>query len=221
MKKLIFWLFVLMVVFLLIAVLKQNPNSIAGATVSTLAPTKSEGEKDFRMNFEIDKTTMNKIIEQQELNVQYDEFQDVVFVQYDNNLGMNFVSMYLASKNTSADRGVNDLRMVINYFGDDWVFWDEVTFLVDGKRFEFDYSMLETHRDANGGTVSEYYDVLIQDEKNFLEGIERCVSIKYRLSGSKWYERELTRKEIDDLKDMIKLYKLVESNQFFIGSLDD
>jgi hypothetical protein len=221
MKKLIFWLFVLVVVFLLIAVLKQNPNSIAGATVSTLAPTKSEGEKDFRMNFEIDKTTMNKIIEQQGFNVRYDEFQEVVFVRQDYNLGMNFIEMYLVSKNTSSDRGVNNLRMVVNYYGDDWVFWDKATFLVDGKRFEFDYSILETHREANGGTVDEYFDVLVQDERNFLDAIETCVSIKYRLSGSKWYERELTSKEIDDLKDMIKLYNLVESNQFFIGSLDD
>ena len=210
-----------MVVFLLIAVLKQNPNSIAGATVSTLAPTKSEGEKDFRMNFEIDKTTMNKIIEQQGFNVRYDEFQEVVFVRQDYNLGMNFIEMYLVSKNTSSDRGVNNLRMVVNYYGDDWVFWDKATFLVDGKRFEFDYSILETHREANGGTVDEYFDVLVQDERNFLDAIETCVSIKYRLSGSKWYERELTSKEIDDLKDMIKLYNLVESNQFFIGSLDD
>lgn len=213
MKKVFFWLLLIVIAFLLIYV-KQHPNTYVGGYET------NRGDS-FRSNFGSDKILMNEIIEGGEWHVDHDEFQDVVFVRHDFNLYENFIQMYLVSKNTNEDEGINDLRMVVNYYGQDWVFWDEITFLVDGKRFEFDYSILETHRDANGGTVSEYFDVSIQDEKNFLDRIESCVSIKYRLSGSKWYERELTRKEIDDLKDMIKLYKLVESNQFFIGSLDD
>jgi len=220
MKKLVFWLFALVVVLLFVVIIKQNPNSVVGATVNAMVPSGDGESQGYRLNFESDKQLMRKIVEEGKWNMKYDEFQDVTFVLKDHDIEENFVMMYVVSKSTSDDRGVNDIRMVINYFGDDWIFWDKVTFLVDGKRFEFDYSMEETYRDAFGGDVSEYYDVLVNGEEDFLKEISNCVSFKYRLSGKQWYERELKKAEVDDLKEAVKLYELVTANRFYIGTIN-
>lgn len=219
MKKLVYWLFAIVVVLLLVVVVKRNPNSVVGATVNAMVPSGDGESQGYRLNFESDKQLMRKIVGDGKWNMKYDEFQEVMFVQHDYEVGENFVMMYLVSKNTSEDRGVNDIRMVIMYYGDDWVFWDKVTFLVDGKRFEFDYSMERTNRDANGGSVSEYYDVLLNEEESFRKAISNCVTIKYRLSGKQWYERELQKEEIEDLKEAVKLYDLVSANRYYIGDL--
>ena len=51
------------------------------------------------------------------------------------------------------------LRLVFNYTGSDWVFFEKVILLVDDQRQEFSYSYYDVVRDNQGRKVWEYIDV--------------------------------------------------------------
>lgn len=55
------------------------------------------------------------------------------------------------------------LRMVYNYTGDDWVFFDHVTVAADEERFNKSFNYFDMVHDNGGGDVWEYIDVDVYD----------------------------------------------------------
>ncbi len=55
------------------------------------------------------------------------------------------------------------LRMVYNYTGDDWVFFDHVAVAADEERFNKSFNYFDMVHDNGGGDVWEYIDVDVYD----------------------------------------------------------
>ena len=56
------------------------------------------------------------------------------------------------------------VRIRYDYVGDDWVFWDHLTFLIDGQTYYRVYRYFDVERDNDHGDVWEYIDFTADDD---------------------------------------------------------
>ena len=89
------------------------------------------------------------------------------------------------------------MRMVFNYTGDDWVFFDRVTVAADEERFNKSFNYFDMVRDKGGGDVWEYIDLDVYDSDiKMLQAIANSKETIIRFEGDDyWYD--LTVKDSD------------------------
>lgn len=142
-------------------------------------------------------------------NVSYskkDEFKSVEWIQpkserktYDNTIyayyGKDSSSVYYP-------------RIVIRYYGEDWLFWKKAIFLVDGETFNF-IPEEKPERD-NNTEVWETSDSSLSDM--FIEkfmSFKNAKSVKYRLEGDQHVkDYTLSKVKINAIYDMLLLNKI-------------
>lgn len=89
------------------------------------------------------------------------------------------------------------LRMVFNYTGDDWVFFDRVTVAADEERFNKSFSAFDMVRDNGGGDVWEYIDLDVYDSDiKMLQAIANSAETIIRFEGDDYWH-DLTVKDSD------------------------
>lgn len=134
-----------------------------------------------------------------------DEFENSTWVQpksqppYRN---QNGAYLYF-SKNSS---GVGNLRFVMQYAAEDWLFIENVKFIVDGKNFEYHTGRWKTDHDSE---IWEWSDQpLSASDMAMIEAIATGKSVKYRLNGSQYYkDKTLSAKYIKGIKNTLEYYK--------------
>lgn len=70
----------------------------------------------------------------------------------------SYVLPYIGMK----DSGYSWLRLKMNYTGDSWIFWEKITFVVDGERYYKSFGYYDITRD-NDSDVWEYADISVSD----------------------------------------------------------
>ncbi len=89
------------------------------------------------------------------------------------------------------------LRMVYNYTGDDWVFFDHVTVAADEERFNKSFNYFDMVHDNGGGDVWEYIDVDVYDaDIKMLRAIANSKETIIRFEGDDYWH-DLTVKDSD------------------------
>jgi len=104
---------------------------------------------------------------------------------------------------TDKDNNASNLRLVVQYSADDWLFIKRIQFLIDGNLFEV--SAYDVKTDHNGGRIWEWTDVTMESELKI--ALEFAKSVKIKLTGQNYArERVLSKKEITALNETISLY---------------
>lgn len=149
---------------------------------------------------------------------EYAEFQDITFCSALNT--ENFPQLDLSPLRQGKDIasigvyvGDNDetlyFRWDITYIGDDWLFLDEVVFLVDGERFVLP---IERYRDVNsdtldGGLVYEEVDTNVEDFQ-LLVDIALAEEVKVRLGGSEGvFDKTLDEHDLEIIRRALATYE--------------
>lgn len=131
-----------------------------------------------------------------------DKFKKITFITGKKALAWNFrFYPYISIK-----EGLVRLRLHNEYSGKDWIFFDTVKFIVDGKDYE--YSAGTTDTQVSSG-VYETSDVVADDNiKTILENIANSSSkVEYRLTGKYYKDLVLTEKEKELVKRTLQLYQ--------------
>ena len=134
-----------------------------------------------------------------------DEFENVKWVkpkakpQY---INQNGAYLYFSTVNENA----SNLRFVIQYAAEDWLFVKSVKFIVDGQNFDYYSSRWETDHD---GGIWEWSDEPARDNSLLIEAIANAKSVKYRLNGTTYYkDKTLSPAYIKSIKNTLEYYKL-------------
>jgi len=107
----------------------------------------------------------------------------------------------------NADRQVSNLRLVIQYGADDWLFIQKIQMLIDDNLFEISAS--EVKRDHNAGKIWEWTDIRMDSELK--TALESAKSIKIKFTGQNYSkERILSQKEITSLNETVSLYNVMK-----------
>lgn len=101
--------------------------------------------------------------------------------------------------------------LVYNYTGDDWVFWKDVIFLVDGEKYTKSFSNID--RSVGYGDVVEHYQeafnvgqAMDTDDIKLLQAIADSDETIVRFSGDKIYDFTVSKKDKEMIKNVLDLY---------------
>ena len=107
-----------------------------------------------------------------------------------------------------------------NYTEDDWIFWEDLTIVVDGEKFMKSVGYFNTVRDNSGGVVWEYYDDILNinesldsSEIQMLQKIANSSETIVRFSGDDYhYDLVVSDKDKTMIKDVLNLYSAYVAN---------
>ena len=98
------------------------------------------------------------------------------------------------------------MRLVGQYYANDWLFIKNATFLVDGQTASFAPDM---ERDNSGGKIWEWFDMSVSNPEvlvpyaMLIDGKEA----KVRYTGNQYYnDRNISQKELKAIKDTHDYY---------------
>jgi hypothetical protein len=102
----------------------------------------------------------------------------------------------------------SNLRFRLQYYSDDWLFFKQVQFSIDGKAY--DYIPLNTETDSgNGGYIWEWFDESVSaSDKELINALANAKSAKMKLIGRQYYDtKSISQEQINSFKRTIELYE--------------
>lgn len=102
----------------------------------------------------------------------------------------------------------NALRIVHQYYSDDWLFIRQYKFSIDGKAYSYTPSDMKTDNDSG---IWEWSDEVVDSEiKEIINALIVCKSAKIRLEGRQYYDtKTITPSQIKSIKETVELYQLM------------
>jgi hypothetical protein len=101
----------------------------------------------------------------------------------------------------------SNLRLRLQYYADDWLFFGKVQFSIDGKAYEYIPSDTETDS-GNGGYIWEWSDeALSQVDREMIYALVNAKSAKMKLIGRQYFDiKTITSEQIASIKRTLQLY---------------
>lgn len=119
----------------------------------------------------------------------------------------SFVLPYLGQSETDVW-----LRLIYNYTGDDWIFYDHVIFAVDGELYTKYFNYFDIVHDNDGGDVWEYIDTEVSDaDVEMLWAIANSTETIVRFEGDD-YSHDITMSAGDKqaIRDALTAYEALQ-----------
>jgi len=194
---------------------KLKAESIAEMDQKAIESAKKSG-KELKEN--LSKPSENqKVIEEtpqikelkKKFRIRKDEFDENNLVWYEPKSSPTYRNAngfycYFGTKN-----GVpNVLRIVHQYYSDDWLFIRQYKFSIDGKAYSYTPSDMKTDNDSG---IWEWSDEVVDSEiKEIINALIVCKSAKIRLVGRQYYDtKTITPSQIKSIKETVELYQLM------------
>lgn len=126
------------------------------------------------------------------------------FTHYNNS---NHVSIYMGKR----ESGTPWLRLVMSYYGDNWIFFENAYLSYDGSTMEIPFNRYDDKKtDNSGGSVWEWIDVPVDNSiLSFLKQLVEGKTAKMRLSGKYTHTKSLSTSEINGIKDVLLAYDVL------------
>lgn len=101
------------------------------------------------------------------------------------------------------------LRLVFRYTEDDWIFWNSLKIVVDGKTYTPYVPYSEIERDNGGGDVWEYWDCNpSSSDIKMLEAISKSKQTIVRFQGDNYrYDLYVSAADKKAIRDTLALYR--------------
>ena len=102
-----------------------------------------------------------------------------------------------------------NLRFRVQYYSDEWLFFQKIQFSIDGKAYE--YIPLSTETDSgDGGYIWEWFDESISasGDKKLLNALANAKTAKMKFIGRQYYDvKNMTKEQLNGIKRSIAFYK--------------
>lgn len=125
------------------------------------------------------------------------------FTHYNNS---NHFSIYMGKRDT----GKPWLNLMMSYYGDGWIFFEHAYLSYDGNTIEIPFDKYEDKETENDTSCWEWLNMSVSDTVlAFLRKMVNGESVKMRLSGKYEKTRNLTKSEIDGVRDVLLAYDVL------------
>ena len=100
------------------------------------------------------------------------------------------------------------LRLVCDYTADDWIFFKQITFVVDDERYYKTFNYFDVVRDNAYGDVWEYVDIEVgSSEEELLWAIANSTQTIVRFEGDDYYyDFTVSANDKQAIRDMLTVY---------------
>ncbi|MED9970658.1 MAG: hypothetical protein UFA98_11765 [Ruminococcus sp.] len=100
------------------------------------------------------------------------------------------------------------LYLVIDYYGDDWIFYDTIYINADGKKYS--KTIYSTERDNAKGKVWEFYnESASESDCEWLNAIANSKNAVIRFSGKYHYDLTISDSDREAIKDVMEAYEAI------------
>lgn len=103
----------------------------------------------------------------------------------------------------------NNFRFRVQYYSDEWLFFDKIQFSIDGKAYE--YVPLTTENDSgNGGYIWEWCDENVSEssDKELINALANAKTAKMKFIGRQYYDvKNITKEQLNGIKRTVEYYK--------------
>lgn len=102
------------------------------------------------------------------------------------------------------------LRIVHQYYSDDWLFINTYKFSIDGNAYSYTPNNMNTDN-GDGGMIWEWSDEIVDTNiKNIINQLIKSKVAKIKLDGKQYYDtKSITKSQIQSIRETIDLYKLM------------
>ena len=158
----------------------------------------------------IAKIEKEKMLSVSKMKKEYDDVTGITwykprsFVHYNNS---NLVSLYIGKSESTTW-----MNLLMSYSGDDWIFFEAAYLSYDGNTHVISFDKYSDKKsDNSGGGVWEWINVSVEDDDlKFLKEMVKGKSLKMRLSGKYTNTRNLSWKEINEMKNALLAYEVLK-----------
>jgi len=178
-------------------------NSIQDAFDSS----KKERIEEFKQTAKLDSTKSKEL--KQYFRIRIDEFSTTGKTWYEPKsapkyANKNGIYCYFQTENEMP----SNLRFRLQYYADDWLFFNKVQFSIDGKAYDYIPSNTETDS-GNGGYIWEWFDESVSEsDKELINALANAKSAKMKLIGRQYHDiRTVTQDQIKSIKRTLELYE--------------
>lgn len=158
---------------------------------------KEKAEKEMRMK------AVNK------LKKKYDDVSGITWYYnpyYTHYTNSNHTSIYMGKETV----GKPWLRLLMSYYGDDWIFFDRAFLSYDGNTKEIFFNEYRDKKTENSTSCWEWIDVSVDESVlSFLKEMVNGKSVKMRLTGKYSKTHTLNQTEIKAIKDVLLGYDVL------------
>lgn len=147
------------------------------------------------------------------LSKKYDDVNGITWYKskaINHNVWSNKTSLYIGK-----DKSQVWLRLLMSYYGSDWIFFESAYLSYDGNTIGIPFDRYQEKKNENsGGMVWEWIDVMV--EPNTLEYLKKFVNgskPKMRLSGKYTETRILSANEIKAMKEILLAYDVLKNEK--------
>ncbi len=158
----------------------------------------------------IAKIEKEKLLSVSKLAKKYDDvngitwYEPKTFTHYNNE---NLTSLYIGKKS-----GSTWLILKMSYSGDDWIFFENAYLSYDGNTINIPFDEYSDKKTDNDGEVWEWIEISPNDEIiAFMRKMVNGKSIKMRLSGKYTRTRNLSAKEVTEIRDALMAYDILKN----------
>jgi hypothetical protein len=172
----------------------------------TLDNNKKETSANLQSNNKVDSIKVNQLLKF--FRQKKDEFSTTNAIWYEPMsapiyTNRNGIYCYFQTENGVPD----NLRFKIQYYADEWLFFKEVQFSIDGKAY--DYIPTKTETDSgNGGYIWEWFDeTLVTSDRDLIYALANAKSAKMKFIGRQYYDiKVITKEQINGITKTLELY---------------
>ncbi len=101
----------------------------------------------------------------------------------------------------------SNLRFRVQYYADDWLFFNKIQFSIDGKAYDYIPDKTETDS-GNGGYIWEWLDQnLTSSDKELIYALANAKNAKMKFIGRQYYNiKTITQDQIKSIKNTLDIY---------------
>ena len=139
-----------------------------------------------------------------------DEFSEYSWVKHKNSPKYrNQNGVYLSFQKTANGSSTN-LRFVIQYEDDDWLFIRNIIFNIDGENITFIPDDMQRDHDSR---IWEWSDESAEYSMDLISKIANAKSVKLKLNGQQYYDtRSMSPSAIKAFKETLEYYNALKAN---------
>ena len=168
-----------------------------------------ESKADSLAHIEDSLKAMKVLALMKNFKIKKDEFSDNVWYEHKNSPRYRNSNGFYFYFGVNEEIGVGALRMVLQYYDDDWLFVKNIIFSIDGENYKFVPEDMK--RDNSGGYIWEWFDEAIDSQSDLVQALANSHSVKIKLNGTDYYDiRTLNQKQILGIKETYELYNLLK-----------
>lgn len=105
-----------------------------------------------------------------------------------------------------------NFRFRVQYYADDWLFFNKVQFSIDGNAYE--YKPMSIERDNGDGMIWEWFDESVSpSDREFIKALSEAKTAKMKFIGHQYYDiKPISTQQIIDIKRSIDLFVALGGN---------